>query len=225
MTHVVLVHGLWVDGSSWAPVTTRLQEGGHEVTAVQLPLSSLTEDIAAVRRALARIEGPVVLVGHSYGGMVISGAATDTAQVTGLVYVAAVAPEEGEAAGEILGRFAPSEALQNMVADSEGYVLLDRALFPELFAGDVPVETARAMAAAQGPAAQGCLVEPSGPPAWKGVPSTYVLCTKDRTVTPEAQRWTAERIGASVVEVDASHAVAVSQPWVVVEAILSHIAG
>ncbi|MEU9133474.1 alpha/beta hydrolase [Kitasatospora sp. NPDC048540] len=223
MTHVVLVHGLWVDGSSWEPVTIGLQEAGHEVTAVQLPLSSLADDIATVRRALAQIQGPVVLAGHSYGGMVITGAASGSSDVVGLVYVAAVAPDEGEAAGEILGRFAPSDGLQNVEADAEGYATLKREVFPELFAGDVPLTKARAMAAAQGPAAPACLSTPSGPPAWKSLPSTYVFCERDRTVAPEAQKWMAERIGADVVVAQASHAVAVSQPSVVVDAILSRI--
>ncbi|MEU9134033.1 alpha/beta hydrolase [Kitasatospora sp. NPDC048540] len=220
MTNVVLVHGLWVDGSSWTEVTGRLQEEGHVVTAVQLPLSSLEDDVAAVQRALAQVDGPSVLVGHSYGGMVISNAAAGGQNVAALVYLAAVAPEEGEAAGEILGRFPASPGLEAVVADAEGYVSLDRTKFAEVFAADVPAAKAAVMAASQGPAAGSCLAAPSGVPAWKSIPSTYVVCTQDRTLQPEAQQWMAERIGARIVHVDASHSAAASQPAQVVDAIV-----
>lgn len=219
MANVVLVHGLWVDGSSWRLVARELLDRGHSVTCVQLPLSSLTDDVAVVRRAVAQFDGPVVLAGHSYGGAVISNASHGTEQVSALVYVAAVATRPGESAGAVLEGFAPSEGLGAVVADKQGYLTLDRERFAELFAGDVPPREAEVMAVSQGPAAPACLSEASGEVGWQQLPSWYVLCEQDRTVTPEAQRGIAERIGATVVSVPASHSVAVSQPHTVVDTI------
>ncbi|MER7578120.1 alpha/beta hydrolase [Streptomyces sp. NPDC126514] len=216
---MVLVHGLWVDGSSWHLVARELLDRGHSVTCVQLPLSSLTDDVAVVQRAVTQFDGPVVLVGHSYGGAVISNASHGAEQVTALVYVAAVATRPGESAGAVLEGFAPSEGLGAVVADAQGYLTLDRKRFAELFAGDVPLHEAEVMAVSQGPAAQACLAEASGEVGWQQLPSWYVLCEQDRTVAPEAQQGIAERIGATVISVQASHCVAVSKPQAVVEAI------
>ncbi|MEU6709565.1 alpha/beta fold hydrolase [Streptomyces wuyuanensis] len=218
MANVVLVHGLWVDGSSWRLVTEGLQEGGHNVTAVQLPHSSLTDDVAEVRRVLARQEGPTILVGHCYGGAVISGAAYGSGHVTGLVYVAAAAPAEGETALEAMGRFSPGW-LHAALADAEDPLTLPRERFREVLAADVPDYEARVMAASQKPVAEACLTEMSGPVAWHKLPSWYVLCTQDRLVTAETQTWMTDRLGANLITVDASHAVAVSQPALVTEAI------
>ncbi|MFJ6636946.1 alpha/beta fold hydrolase [Streptomyces sp. NPDC091376] len=218
MANVVLVHGLWVDGSSWRLVTEGLQEGGHNVTAVQLPHSSLTDDVAEVRRVLARQEGPTILVGHCYGGAVISGAAHGSSQVTGLVYVAAAAPAEGETALEAMSRFSPGW-LHAALADAEGPLTLPRERFRDVLAADVPDYEARVMAASQKPVAEACLTEMSGPVAWRRLPSWYVLCTQDRLVTPETQTWMIDRLGANPLTIDASHAIPVSQPALVTEAI------
>ncbi|MFJ9821108.1 alpha/beta fold hydrolase [Streptomyces sp. NPDC101151] len=219
MANVVLVHGLWVDGSSWRLVMRELMDRGHHVTAAQLPLTSLSDDVAAVRRVLAQQDGPVVLVGHSYGGAVISAASHGAHAVSALVFVAAVATGRGEAAETVLGRFAPSEGLGALVADAEGYLTMDRDRFPALFAGDVPAREAQVMAACQVPAAGACLAEPAGGAGWHERPSWYVLCTQDRTVTPQAQQAIADRIGATVITAEASHAVAIARPAAVVEAI------
>ncbi|MEU9057295.1 alpha/beta hydrolase [Streptomyces sp. NPDC048384] len=219
MANVVLVHGLWVDGSNWALVARELMDRDHSVTVVQLPLSSLADDTAVVQRALAQQNGPIVLVGHSYGGAVISAASHGTEQVVALVYVAAVAIGPGETPNEVLQHYAPSEGLRATVTDGDGYITLDPERFPELFAGDVPRRQAEVLAVSQGPAASACLSRSVEEVGWRERPSWYVVCAQDRIVTPEAQQGIADRIGAKVLTSEASHAVALSRPGDVVKAI------
>ncbi|WP_317447616.1 alpha/beta hydrolase [Streptomyces collinus] len=219
MANVVLVHGLWVDGSSWSLVARKLMNHGHSVTVVQLPLSSLEDDIAVVQRALAQQRGPVALVGHSYGGAVISAASHGADDVAALVYVAAVAIGPDESPGAVLEKYPASEGLRAIVADADGYIVLDPARFPELFADDVPRQEAEVLAVSQGPAAGACLAQSVEKVGWQERPSWYVLCTRDRIVTPEAQQGVADRIGAKVFVSEASHAVVRSRPNDVVEAI------
>jgi Alpha/beta hydrolase family len=180
--NVLLVHGAWVDGSSWSRVIAILQQRGYNVLAVQVPLTSLAEDVAWTRHVLAeRLEGPTVLAGHSYGGAVISGAATGVDNVVGLVVGLVFA-----------SAFAP---------DSLGFLWFDPAAIPANFAQDLPVEEARVLAAVQKPIAARCLTDPAGPPAWKTLPSWFLVSTQDRMINPDLERFMAARIGARTVEV------------------------
>jgi pimeloyl-ACP methyl ester carboxylesterase len=217
---VVLVHGAFADGSSWNKVTERLQASGYRVVVPANPLRGLAGDSAYVASVLKRIEGPIVLVGHSYGGEVITNAAASNPQVKALVYAAAIAPEKGESANDILGAFPGSqlpEALDPVAypsaAGGEGtdlYVKPDK--FRAVFAADVPAREAAAMAAAQRPIDASSLEARSESAAWHSIPSWYLVSADDRTIPPAAQRHMAERANARVVEVGSSHAIAVSHP-------------
>jgi pimeloyl-ACP methyl ester carboxylesterase len=220
--NVLLVHGAWVDGSSWNRVTAILQRHGHTVVAVQLPLTSLPEDVAWTRHVLAeRLQGPTVLAGHSYGGAVISGAATGVDNVIGLVFASAFAPDEGEALGELGSRFPPPPGLAHTQPDSLGFLWFDPAAIPANFAQDLPVEEARVLAAVQKPIAARCFTDPAGPPAWKTLPSWFLVSTQDRMINPDLERFMADRIGATTVEVRSSHASPASHPHQVARLILA----
>jgi pimeloyl-ACP methyl ester carboxylesterase len=219
---VLLVHGAWVDGSSWNRVTAILQRHGHTVVAVQLPLTSLPEDVAWTRHVLAeRLQGPTVLAGHSYGGAVISGAATGVDNVIGLVFASAFAPDEGETLGELGSRFPPPPGLAHTQPDSLGFLWFDPAAIPANFAQDLPVEEARVLAAVQKPIAARCFTDPAGPPAWKTLPSWFLVSTQDRMINPDLERFMADRIGATTVEVRSSHASPASHPHQVARLILA----
>lgn len=211
MATIVLVHGFWADGSSWSGVITELLSAGHRPLAVQLPLSSLADDVATVDRVLARVPGPVILVGHSYGGVVVT-AAGNTEKVAALVYVAAYAPERDENVNAINDRYPPSSMGRAIRATDDGHLWLDEALFAEVFAHDVDPQRTAVMAVAQGPASVNCLVELAIEPAWKTKPSRWILPTADATISPDAQRWMAERAGSTVTELTSSHAVLVARP-------------
>ncbi|WP_198035098.1 alpha/beta fold hydrolase [Streptacidiphilus rugosus] len=221
MTNIVLVHGLWADGSSWDRVIPLLEREGHRVTAVQLQLASFEEDIAYTARVVAAQDGPAVLAGHSYGGGVITGAASRAANAKALVYVAALAPEQNEAVGSILQQYPDLGLGETMRPDAAGYISLDRDRFASIFAGDVDADKVAIMAAVQKPA-NGALFEAvfTDAPAWRELPSWYVVSTGDLTLNPEAQRFMAERIGATVAEVDSSHVAMVSHPEAVTKQIL-----
>lgn len=219
--NIVLVHGLWADGSSWSRVIPPLQAHGHFVVAAQNPLTSVDDDVAATQRILAELDGPTILVGHSYGGFVISAAANDAPGVAGLVYIAAFAPEEGETLLSIGGRFPPLGVNQHLLVDAQGVVWIDPEVFPQHFGSDVEPVAARTLAAAQKPAASGILSAQAGQPAWQGLPSWYLVASEDRMIQPEAERWMARRIKATTREVAASHAAMVSQPDVVADLILA----
>jgi pimeloyl-ACP methyl ester carboxylesterase len=214
--NVLLVHGAWVDGSSWSRVIAILQRHGHTVLAVQLPLTSLAEDVAWTRHVLAeRLQGPTVLAGHSYGGAVISGAATGVENVIGLVFASAFAPDEGESLGELGSRFPPPPGLAHTQPDSLGFLWFDPAAVPTYFAQDIPVEEAQVLAAVQQPIAARAFTDPAGPPAWKTLPSWFLVSTQDRMINPDLERFMAARIGARTVEVRSSHASPASHPEVV----------
>ena len=220
--NVLLVHGAWVDGSSWSRVIAILQRHGHTVLAVQLPLTSLAEDVAWTRHVLAeRLQGPTVLAGHSYGGAVISGAATGVDNVISLVFVAAFAPDEGETLNELGSRFPPPPGLAHAQPDSLGFLWFDPAAVPTFFAQDIPVEEARVLAAVQKPIAARCFADPAGPPAWKTLPSWYLVSTQDRMINPDLERFMADRIGATTREVRSSHASPASHPHLVARLILA----
>ncbi|HSF35262.1 MAG TPA: alpha/beta hydrolase [Nocardioides sp.] len=223
---VVLVHGAFADSSGWEAVASRLMDQGYPVLAFSNPLRDPINDGEYLRAFLSTIEGPIVLVGHSYGGAVITNAATDNPQVRSLVYVAAYAPAEGESVAEANylggGQATVTDHLvirpiPGQTENADAYI--DPAWFGELFAQDLPRRTTRFMAASQRPGALAALVTESGPPAWEQVPSWYVVATQDRIIPPEAERAMAERAGAQVVEVDSSHVVMMSHPQTVAKVI------
>lgn len=210
MANVVLVHGAWCDGSSWQEVIRPLQASGHRVLAVQNPLTSLAEDIAWTRRAIATLDGPVALVGHSYGGAVIAGAALGNEQVAGLVFVAAYAPDESETVLSLGERFPATTGGAAIHATEDGWLTLDPGLFHEAFAADVPAGQAAVLAAVQKPTHGACFASPAGQGGWHDRPSAYVRSTQDHMINPDLQRWLAERMGASLTDLESSHASPVS---------------
>jgi pimeloyl-ACP methyl ester carboxylesterase len=209
--NVVLVHGAWVDGSGWRGVYDQLTAAGHRVTIVQLAARSLADDVATTRLALAAQDGPTVLVGHSYGGVVITGAGHDP-KVVALVYVAAFALDSGESVAALFEQAPPGAPAPPILPPQDGFLLLDRAKFHAAFAADVVSDTAAFMADAQVPwgleASRGAVTEP----AWRAKPSWYLVATDDRMIPPQAQRAMSARAGSIVVEVAASHAVYLSAP-------------
>jgi pimeloyl-ACP methyl ester carboxylesterase len=216
--NVVLVHGAWADGSSWSRVIPLLQDEGYRVTAVQIPLTSLAEDVAMTRRVLAAQQGPTVLAGHSYGGAVITAAGTDAPHVAGLVYVAAFAPDEGESLNDLNTKPGPGQT--NIRPDAQGFLWLDQDGFPDAFAGGVDRVQARVMAAVQKPIAARVFGDKISRPAWKSKPSWYLISENDRMILPVTQRSMAERMGANLVTVPASHASLVSHPGEVARVIM-----
>lgn len=216
---ILLVHGAWADGSSWSRVIPLLHANGLDVTAVQLPLTSLGEDAATVKRAIALEDGPVLLVGHSYGGAVITEAGTDP-KVTGLVYVAAFAPDIGESAGSLLGTVPPTPLASEGRPDAEGFVKLTRAGVRESFAQDLPEVERDALFAAQAPTSVKSLGGTVSSAAWKTKPSWYVVATDDHAIPPGLERTMAEKIGARTISIDASHVVMLSHPQEVADLII-----
>ncbi len=218
-TNVVLVHGAWADGSSWSKVIPLLQDKGFKVTAAQIPLTSIDDDIAVTRRLLAAQEGATVLVGHSYGGIVISGAANDAPNVNALVYIAAFGLDEGESI-DGLSKQGPAPAGAAVVRlDDHSFFWIDRDGFAQAFAADVDPVQARIMAVVQKPLSLKSFTGKSGPPAWKRLPSWYLVSSNDQMIPPVAEEFMAKRMGATVRTVAASHASLVSHPKEVVELI------
>ena len=226
---IVLVHGAFADASSWNGVIERLQQQGYTVIAPPNPLRGVTVDSAYIASLLGQIDDPVLLVGHSYGGAVISNAATSAPNVTGLVYVAAFAPDEGETLGDVENGSKDSvlnSALvqYNYPAGPGGATAVEFAINPahirEAFAGDLPPETTALMAATQRPAAAAAFTDASGPPAWKKLPSWAVVATGDKAAGADVVRSEAQRAGADIIEVEGSHVIMISQPQVVTDHIL-----
>jgi pimeloyl-ACP methyl ester carboxylesterase len=222
-TNIVLVHGLWADGSSWSKVIPILQNAGHRVIAVQLAAHSLADDVATVKRAIELVGGPVTLVAHSFGGFVITNAAYNNPNVTGLVYVSAFAPDEGESAVN----FVPVESLPPglLVVDSGGFAYLNPEMFPQVFAQDVNTTEAKILAAVQKPANQSLFTAPSGPPAWKQLPTWFVVSENDRIIPPDAERMFAQRMNATTISLNSSHASLVSHPDEIAQFILNATKG
>jgi pimeloyl-ACP methyl ester carboxylesterase len=211
--NVLLVHGAWVDGSSWSSVIALLQSKGFRVTSVQIPLTSLAEDVAATQRALALVDGQVILVGHSYGGVVISQAGADP-KVKGLVYIAAFAPDAGESALSLL-KSSPVEspAASQVVPDSAGFTKISRKGFDEDFAEELAPREKAILFSTQVPtSAPSALAVPITDPAWKSKPSWTLITTRDRVIPFELQSMMAQRIGAQVTTVPASHLVLLAHP-------------
>ncbi len=209
--NVVLVHGGFVDGSGWEGVYRILKADGFSVTVVQNPTISLAGDVAVTKRALAAQNGPAILVGHSYGGVVISEAGGDP-NVVGLVYIAAFAPDKGESVSSLIKDPPPGAPVPPILPPQDGFLFLDRAKFPASFAADVNPGAAAFMADAQVPWGLEALGGAVTEPAWKSRPSWYMVTTEDKMIPPDAQRAMAKRAGSTVVEVKGSHAVYVSQP-------------
>lgn len=218
--NVVLVHGLYADGSSWARVIPLLQKAGLQVTAVQNPTTSLADDVDATRRALALQDGPSVLVGHSYGGMVIAEAGVD-ARVSALVYVAARAPDAGEDYPALAKTFPAAPAGKGLVWSSDGFGQLSEEAFVRDFAGDLDPAQARVYYATQQRVGRPVTAAKTTVAAWRSKPSWYVVSKQDRTIDPDFQRFMARRMNATTTEVDASHVSMISRPEEVARVILA----
>ena len=212
LTNIVLVHGAWADGSCWSGVIRRLQADGYNVTAPQFPHTSLEDNVARLRQVLARQEGPTVIAGHSYGGVIITALGTDLPDVKGLVYVAAFGLDEGESIGGLLAQGEPTAALAHLDIDAQGYAWLPRDDFVGHFAADLPPEEASVMYAAQQPLAASTLGDVMGVPAWKQVPTWFVVAQNDEAIPADAERLFAGRMGATTIEIASSHVVMTSHP-------------
>lgn len=217
--NVMLVHGAWADGSCWSKVIPLLQAKGLSVTAAQIPLTSLEDDIAVTRRLLSMQTGPTVLVGHSYGGAVITGAATETPDVEALVYITAFGLDQGESLDSLSKQGPPSPGSTAIWSDNNGFLWINRDGFHEAFAADASPTEAAVMAAVQRPLSVASFTEKEGVPAWKLIPSWYLVCTDDHMIPPPAQEFMAKRMGATVQSVSASHAPFVSRPQEVADII------
>jgi pimeloyl-ACP methyl ester carboxylesterase len=216
--NVVLVHGGFVDGSGWQGVYNVLKQDGYHVSVVQNPTQSLDGDVAATREIIGQQDGPAVLVGHSYGGAVVTEAGTDP-KVAALVYIAAFAPDAGESVNTLIADTPPGAPVPPILPPRDGFLFLDRDKFPASFAGDLPAEQAAFMADSQVPWGVNALSGPITDPAWRTKPSWYMITTQDRMIPPPAQHDMSERAGSTVVEIAASHSVYVSQPGPVADLI------
>jgi pimeloyl-ACP methyl ester carboxylesterase len=209
---IVLIHGAWADGTSWSKVIPILEQDGYYVTAVQIPLTSIADDIATTQRALAAQKGPVVLVGHSYGGAVITGAAAGSKNVKSLVYVAAFAPDDNEPLAAPGSKFAAPPLNAALAPDSAGFLYVDRTKFHEDFCQDVPAAEARIMAAAQKPLASSAFGATVPVAAWKTISTWYIVATNDRAINPDLERFYAKRAHAKTTEIASSHVPFLSHP-------------
>jgi pimeloyl-ACP methyl ester carboxylesterase len=210
--NIVLVHGAWADGSSWSKVIPLLQAAGHNVVAVQNQLQSLAGDSANTRATIDAMKGPTVVVGHSYGGAVITSATAGASNVIGLVYVAAYAPDEGETLGALGEKFAAPSGLQYIAPGPGGLLFIDRAHMPQAFAGDAPPLDAAVLAATQRPISGGLFTDKMGHPGWKDHKSWYQVSNNDLMISPDLERFFAARAGAKTVALASSHASLVSHP-------------
>ena len=215
LVSIVLVHGGFVDGSGWDQVYNLLKKDGYTVSVVQNPTSSLADDVAATKRVLSGESNRVILVGHSYGGVVITEAGNDP-KVAGLVYIAAFAPDKGESVAALIKNPAPGAPVPPILPPQDGYLLLDKAKFAASFAADLPKDKADFMANSQLPWGVNALEGAVSEAAWRSKPSWYLVATDDKMIPPEAQRAMSKRAGATVSEVKGSHAVYVSKPEAVV---------
>jgi pimeloyl-ACP methyl ester carboxylesterase len=224
---LVFVHGAWADNSGFADTVREFQRRGHRTIGASNPLRHLISDAAYVATLLRTLEGPIILIGHSYGGAVISNAATGSDQVTALVYINGWIPDEGESVIQLAqlneGSMVPESLVPVPHTGPDGAdvvdLYLDQQKFPAAFAADVDLETAAFMAATQRPLTEAAFGAPSGPVAWKSLPSWYLLGTEDKAIPPATQRYMAERAGATITEIAASHASMVSQPQAAIDLI------
>lgn len=212
--NIVLVHGAWADGSGWQGIYDDLRARGYSVSVVQNPLTSLADDVTAVARVLARQDGAAILVGHSYGGVVITEAGA-APNVAGLVYVAAFVPDAGESVASLVEGGEPAP----LQLSKDGFLFFNPALFPQIFAHDLPAAQGAFLAASQVPPSAAAFATPVSKPSWRSKPSWYVLSTADRVIPPSTQRLMATRANATITEVHGSHAAYISQPAAVASAI------
>jgi pimeloyl-ACP methyl ester carboxylesterase len=210
--NIILIHGAWAEGSCWSGVIERLQAGGYHVTAPQFPLTSLADDVARLRQVLDLQDGPVIVAGHSYGGQVITALGPDAPDVAGLVYIAAFGLDQGESLGGLLAQGPVTPALAHLVTDQRGFGWLPEDDFVGYFAADVDPVRAKVMYAVQQPLAMSAFGEAMGVPAWKTVPSWYLVAADDQALPPAAERQFASRMGATTVEIPSSHVAMVSHP-------------
>jgi pimeloyl-ACP methyl ester carboxylesterase len=218
---VVLAHGAWADGSSWSKVITGLAAHGVHAVAAPLPLSTLTDDVAAIERAIGRVDGPVVLVGHAYGGTPVS--ATRHPAVKSLVYVAAVAPAEGETAAEAAYRGTPHPLAPKIGPDDNGWVYLPESAFASAFAPNATADEQAILAAVQRPISVACISVEVGPPRWKELPAWYVVARNDRMLIPANQQLMAERMGAELKSINSDHVPIITAAETVVDTILDAV--
>ena len=214
---IVLAHGAWADGSSWAKVIAALKDDAVNVSAAPLPLRSLADDVAALNRSLDRAEGPIVLAGHAYAGAVIALARPE--RVKALVYVTALAPDEGEKVADVFYRLPPHAQAPKLAPDSNGLIWLPEGAFATAFAPNASADEQAVLAAVQRPIAINCITVPAGRPLWKDVPSWFLIAEDDRMIVPETQRFMAERMKARTKAHAADHTPSVTAPTVVVDII------
>jgi pimeloyl-ACP methyl ester carboxylesterase len=217
--NIVLVHGAWADGSCWSGVIERLQGQGFQVRAPQFPLTSLADDVARLRQVLEFQDGPTIVVGHSYGGQIMTALGDEAPNVVGLVYIAAFGLDEGESLGALLSGGPPTPALAHLFTDSRGFGWLSEDDFVNHFAADVDPIWARMMYAVQQALALSAFEDVMGVPAWKSLPSWYLVAQNDEAIPPDAERQFAQRMGATTVEIPSSHVAMVSHPDEVAELI------
>ena len=210
--NIVLVHGAWADGSCWSDVIERLQAEGFQVRAPQFPMSSLVHDVNRLRQVLAFQEGPTIVVAHSYGGQIITALGDDVQNVVGLVYIAAFGLDEGESLVGLLSKGPVMPAFAHLSTDARGYSWLSENDFVNHFAADVDPARARLLFAVQQPLASSAFTDVMGTPAWKSLPSWYLVAQNDRVVPPDMERQFATRMGATTVEIPSSHLAMVSHP-------------
>ena len=222
---IILVHGAFADATGWQKVIPLLEKKGFPVVAVQNPLKSVADDVTTTKRMIDAQKGDVILVGHSYGGAVITGAGASSPNVKALVYVAAFAPDAGEKLGELIAKFPPSLLPTALAPDSAGFLYIDREKFREVFAKDVTEVESFVMAATQKPIAASSFGEPLAAAAWKTVPSWYIVSAQDHAINPDLERFFAKRMNATVTELEASHVCFISQPAKIVEVIEAAAAG
>ena len=217
--NIVLIHGAWAEGSCWSGVIERLQADGYHVTAPQFPLTTQADDVARLRQVLDLLNGPTIIAGHSYGGQIMTALGADAPNVVGLVYIAAFGLDQGESLGALLSQGPVTPALAHLFTDKRGFGWLSEDDFVGHFDGDVDPVTAKVMYAVQQPIAMSIFDEVMGEPAWKTLPSWYLVAANDQALPPDAERLFATRMGATTVEIPSSHVAMVSHPGEVAELI------
>jgi pimeloyl-ACP methyl ester carboxylesterase len=223
--NILLVHGAWADGSCWSAVIAQLQARGYNVAAPQFPETSLANDVSRLRHMLSLQDGPTVIVGHSYGGQIMTALGTDVQNAVGLVYIAAFGLDEGETIGALLQQGPPPPALAHLNIDNQGFAWVPEDDFVEHFAGDIDPVKAKVMFAVQQPLSMSTLEDVMGVPAWKALPTWYLVAAGDEAIPPDGERAFAARMGATTVEIQSNHCAMVSHPDEVVSLIETAVTG